>query len=789
MPEIVKRNLGKFLLSLSLMIIFIIGFLLLKNFSVRAQEEIKILPESFSVDPSTPLGAGWQNPEAVFSQDLSSEAALEEFNQTNSAYPITLTEVLATSTLQSDSGQAEEIATTTNATTTFKKNSSFFANLWGKIKSLFDSEVRAETSVCQNGANQPCSSEIGACQIGVQICQDGAWGQCLGALMPSPEICDGVDNNCSGQIDEGLGCSQSLTCEPGSNRPCGSEVGSCQIGVQICQDGVWGQCLGAKFPAKEICDGVDNDCDGIVDEKGACSSSKPLEAVEVSGGAAKVLTLSGFGITPFENTKIKLAQLKLSLAGKGRAGDKLAIDYFYNDVWYNSAIFDLANEISNNLNGGYFLYGLPIFENWSDLDNLRIRFTYTGAGQVFLDSLWLEVDTEQSEPFVQEKTFWQKIISIFSKESKADFQEPGQFGTNDDDYGQRLAVDASENIYVTGFTNGALPDQANLGFTDAFLMKYDSAGNLDWLRQFGTIFPDRSGGIALDSSGVYVSGQTGGTFAGQTNLGQSDVFLRKYDFNGNVLWTRQFGAAGDDSNNGGAAADSSGVYVAAGSAVYKYDAAGNFIWKNQSAAAQASAILAMTVGMRGLYIAGEKAGDAFLTKMETTKGDIVWTRRFGTDFYDEASVIATDADGVYAGGFTEGAFTGQNNSSGGDAFIAKYDYSGKQLWLEQFGNDFDVSPGQIIIEGPLIYMVGEISGGALSGQTEVGSGDAFLAVYDNQGNQLQISQFGTSGFDKAVGAASDHLLVYIVGYTAGKFSGETSSGKNDIFLREHLMVE
>jgi len=39
----------------------------------------------------------------------------------------------------------------------------------------------------------------------------------------------------------------------------------------------------------------------------------------------------------------------------------------------------LENEISNNLNGGYFLYALPVFESWEDLNNLKIRFTYQNS--------------------------------------------------------------------------------------------------------------------------------------------------------------------------------------------------------------------------------------------------------------------------------------------------------------------------------------------------------------------------------------------------------------------------
>jgi len=61
-------------------------------------------------------------------------------------------------------------------------------------------------SVCTNGANRPCSSEVGACRIGVEVCSNGQWGSCIGAVFPTAEICDGVDNNCDGVIDEGDVC-------------------------------------------------------------------------------------------------------------------------------------------------------------------------------------------------------------------------------------------------------------------------------------------------------------------------------------------------------------------------------------------------------------------------------------------------------------------------------------------------------------------------------------------------------------------------------------------------------
>ncbi len=146
------------------------------------------------------------------------------------------------------------------------------------------------------------------------------------------------------------------------------------------------------------------------DKDEALSAGTSASSTAASEGAAYLphdMVLKDFSLPgSFSSSTIANVQLRLSLAAQSNvAEDRLKIYYTLGENWEEMGSLDLSDQISNQSNNGYFLFGLPIFESWDDLEKLRVKISYleaqTGdehrAVEAYVDGAWLEVDYEGAE--------------------------------------------------------------------------------------------------------------------------------------------------------------------------------------------------------------------------------------------------------------------------------------------------------------------------------------------------------------------------------------------------------
>jgi hypothetical protein len=385
-----------------------------------------------------------------------------------------------------------------------------------------------------------------------------------------------------------------------------------------------------------------------------------------------------------------------------------------------------------------------------------------------------------------------------------------QFGTSGTDSPASVAVDDAGYAVVVGSTSGAFPGQTSSGANDAFVTLHDPSGAIVWARQFGSPVYDGAYGVSIgEGRSIFVTGGTYGALPGQVFAGgQSDAFVRKYSASGTELWTREFGTADGDWAFGAASDPAGNFYVtgyfgagtsAAVAFVRKYDRDGNALWTRQFGSSAGTYGYGVAVAGDGsIVVAGITFGalpsqtglgdsDAFVRKYDAA-GVELWTRQFGTAVSDQGLAVAVDAAGNIAlVGTSQGALPGQTNAGSSDAIVAYFDSAGTMVWLREYGGAsqdslfavaFD-SAGAVIVSGGSVY--------ALPGQTWQGSTDAVVRKYSASGAEIWTHQFGTAFFDFGYGVAVDPRgLVYVCGATDAALPGQTALGSTDGFLRRYL---
>ena len=366
------------------------------------------------------------------------------------------------------------------------------------------------------------------------------------------------------------------------------------------------------------------------------------------------------------------------------------------------------------------------------------------------------------------------------------------FGGMNYDEATSVAVDASENIYITGrFSSPTLTfgstTLTNVGSSDIFVVKYDANGNVIWAKSAGGTSNDKAYSVAVDVSGnSYLTGFFWSTTLNfgtttLTNSGRTDIFLAKYDMNGNVLWAKSAGETNYDEAYS-VAADASGNSYIAGYFYSKTLTFGSTLLTN-----------ADTTG---------NSCDIFLAKYDNN-GAVVWAKSANGKMIDEGNSVAVDASGdVYlTGGFGSDTITFGSNIlikvGGYDILLAKYDLNGNVIWVKSAGgtkwenaNSVSVNAtGDAYIAG--CFFSPTLSFGSttlINADTSSSTPDMFLAKYDANGNVLWAKSAGGIDDDEANSVAVDAAgNTYVAGFfwspqIAFGSTTLTNSGSEDIFI-------
>ncbi len=374
-----------------------------------------------------------------------------------------------------------------------------------------------------------------------------------------------------------------------------------------------------------------------------------------------------------------------------------------------------------------------------------------------------------------------------------------QFGTDLGDTVVAMAANTAGKVAVAGVYLG-LPNHV----PDAFVRVYTQQGEVDWKHQFGTAVQDQATGVTLQPDGsVVVVGYTWGILAGESS-NYVDMFVRRYAPDGEELWTRQVDIYREDDFASAVASDAAGNSVVVGSTwglvdntstyfreaiVRKYDGEGDVLWTRQFDALSAEGVAVGSDGsiaVVGSVVDGSPEGstgsnDIFL-RLYATDGELLWARQFGSDKDDFSRAVSFTPSGHIAiGGHTLGKLSGDHLGEH-DAFLRLYEPDGTVVWTRQFGSEQeDFLKAIATSKSDHIVVAGETMG-ALSGDS-FGLYDYFVRGYDLSGAPLWTRQLGTDREDSAMALVlvGQSEFVAVGGNTTGALSGD-NLGSADAFV-------
>jgi hypothetical protein len=439
-------------------------------------------------------------------------------------------------------------------------------------------------------------------------------------------------------------------------------------------------------------------------------------------------------------------------------------------------------------------------------------------------------------------TLW--VARTFASTPPPVFSWAQRAGGSDSDGAIAVSTDTNSNVYVVSTVLSTNADFGPFTFSSGSpLAKYNAQGGILWARRVGS--SGYAATLATDSAGnSYVGGSFPGTslFDGATlfSAGQNDLYLAKFDPNGNFIWARRGGGTNMDwaldvaleadgtnflmagafygaSTTIGSSTFNSGMNFGNQIFVTKWTTAGTYVWGKAATGVnirQNSTVTSDSLG--NVYWAGAFVGtanfgttnlisspsnqfNAFLAKYDSN-GALLDLKRFpGTN--SAVRVLCDSIGNVYLVGTFNGGLTfpgvnliATNSTSGyGDVFVAKYSPAGTLLWAKQgkpggqqnFYEVLDVSldpNGNVFFSGDFQY---GFNFGPVSLVHPAGADAFFAAGFTKDGDYLWAKSGAEDTFGSSLATDNSNRL-----FVAGSFRGTagfdstnlTSAGFSDVYI-------
>ncbi len=377
------------------------------------------------------------------------------------------------------------------------------------------------------------------------------------------------------------------------------------------------------------------------------------------------------------------------------------------------------------------------------------------------------------------------------------------------DEGNSISTDASGNVYVGGYFQSSIivfgaDTLTNEGNMDAFIVKYNSMGNVVWAKGTGGVgnesvqslhtdalgnilltgyFQSPSiafGNVILSNAGSKKGGVAPSLTDYQGSSGSSDVFTAVYDPSGKILWAKSAGGTSYDFGTGISNDANGNVYIS-GYFQSPEITFGNIVLKNAGGTANTS--------------------DIFLVKYDAA-GTVVWAKNCGAASSEEANSISTDASGnSYITGYFQSpvidfGITALTNSGSMDIYAAKYDAQGNAVWAKSAsGASYDYGTGISIDANGNVYVTGYFQSPTitfgevvLTNASKNTTSDIFIVKYDSKGAVVWAKNAGGDDDDESNSICNGPTgNIHLTGYFRSSkisFNGTTltNAGSGDIFI-------